>query len=106
MCVLEVCGFCCVFDCLARQHQAVIRLTQPHDHRVCLSYLQVDLLQQLELQSAALLLRLEQLRRVVTSTACQYRAFCSWLLKVVQQLENSSSQEASNNSAGGFVLRA
>lgn len=51
--------------------------------------LQVDSLQQLELQAAALLLRMEQLRRVVTSTACQYRAFCTWLLKTIQQLERT-----------------
>ena len=56
------------------------------------------MLQQLELQAAALLLRLEQLRRVVTSTACQFRAFCTWLLKTIQQLEHG--QEANNNNAG------
>lgn len=47
------------------------------------------MLQQLELQGASLMLRLEQLRRVVTSTACQYRAFCTWLLKTIQQLERT-----------------
>lgn len=56
---------------------------------------QVEMLQQLELQAAALLLRLEELRRVVTSTGCQFRAFCSWLLKSIQQLDDS--QEANNN---------
>lgn len=55
----------------------------------CLLCLQADSLQQLELQAAALLLRMEQLRRVVTSTACQYRAFCTWLLKTIQQLERT-----------------
>lgn len=55
------------------------------------------MLQQLELQAGALLLRLEQLRRVVTSTACQFRAFCTWLLKTIQQLE--AGQDA-NSTAG------
>jgi hypothetical protein len=61
--------------------------------------LQVDMLQQLELQAAALMLRLEQLRRVVTSTACQYRTFCTWLLKTIQQLERT--QDA-NGALGGI----
>lgn len=55
----------------------------------CLFRTQVDSLQQLELQAAALLLRMEQLRRVITSTSCQYRAFCTWLLKTIQQLERT-----------------
>jgi hypothetical protein len=65
--------------------------------------LQVDMLQQLELQAGALLLRLEQLRRVVTSTACQFRAFCTWLLKTIQQLE--AGQDANSN-PGGFSIAA
>jgi hypothetical protein len=56
------------------------------------------MLQQLELQAAALMLRLEQLRRAVTSTACQYRTFCTWLLKTIQQLERT--QDA-NGALGG-----
>ncbi len=60
------------------------------------------MLQQLELQAGALLLRLEQLRRVVTSTACQFRAFCTWLLKTIQQLE--VGQDANNGNNAGEQL--
>jgi hypothetical protein len=61
---------------------------------------QVDMLQQLQLQASALLLRLEQLRQLVTATACQSRAFCTWLLHTIQTLERS--QEA-NAAAGEFA---
>lgn len=62
---------------------------------------QADAIRLLELQAAALLLRLEQLRRTVTATACQYRAFFSWLLKVIRQLEAASGSGTGLDGAGG-----
>lgn len=56
--------------------------------------LQVELLQQLELNAAALLLRTEQLRRAVTTITCQYRAFFTWLLKTIKVLEGQDPNQA------------
>eukprot|EP00879_Flechtneria_rotunda_P028234 GHRR01030325.1.p1 GENE.GHRR01030325.1~~GHRR01030325.1.p1 ORF type:complete len:267 (+),score=97.53 GHRR01030325.1:878-1678(+) len=66
----------------------------------CWMGLKVELLQQLQLHAAALLLRCEQLRRCVTNAACQYRAFFTWLLKVVRQLEGQREDGDDNNDAG------
>ncbi|KAF8060496.1 Eefsec [Scenedesmus sp. PABB004] len=44
-------------------------------------------LRALELNAAALLLRVEQLRRAVTGVACGYRAFFSWLLRTLRTLD-------------------
>jgi hypothetical protein len=54
-------------------------------------YLQVSQLQVLELHAAATLLRTEQLRRTLTSVTCQYRAFFTWLLKALRQLEGQDA---------------
>jgi hypothetical protein len=54
----------------------------------------VSQLQVLELHAAAALLRTEQLRRTLTSIACQYRAFFTWLLKAVRQLEGQDAAAA------------
>jgi len=65
----------------------------------------VTALKQLELQVAALLLRLEQLRRVVTDVTCQYRTFFSWLLKMLRQLEGQNgSQEDAYSTDGQATL--
>jgi hypothetical protein len=61
------------------------------------------MLQQLQLQAAALLLRLEQLRRVVTATACQSRAFCTWLLNTIQTLERSQEANAAASKCAVFL---
>ncbi|WIA35226.1 hypothetical protein OEZ86_003688 [Tetradesmus obliquus] len=61
--------------------------------------LQVSQLQVLELHAAALLLRTEQLRRSLTSLACQYRAFFTWLLKAVRQLEGQDAAAAADGGA-------
>eukprot|EP00775_Hariotina_reticulata_P012351 gene12351-12485_t len=64
--------------------------------------LQVTAMKQLELHVAALLLRVEQLRRVVTDVTCQYRTFFCWLLKMLRQLEGQDgSQEGTHGSDGG-----
>jgi hypothetical protein len=57
-------------------------------------FLQVSQLQVLELHAAALLLRTEQLRRTLTTISCQYRAFFTWLLKAVRQLEGQDAAAA------------
>lgn len=65
-------------------------------------------MQHLELHAAALLLRTEQLRRSTTAVACQYRAFFTWLLKTMRQLEgqDANSTDASSSSSAGVSLPA
>ncbi|KAF6264340.1 anaphase-promoting complex, cyclosome, subunit 4-domain-containing protein [Scenedesmus sp. NREL 46B-D3] len=65
--------------------------------------LQVSQLQVLELHAAALLLRTEQLRRTLTASACQYRAFFTWLLTAVRQLEGPGAAAGADGGAGADV---
>lgn len=60
--------------------------------------MQVELLQQLELNAAALLLRTEHLRRAVTTIACQYRSFFTWLLTTIKQLEGQDPAQEDSSS--------
>jgi hypothetical protein len=68
---------------------------------------QVEVLAQLEREAAALLLRAECARILLTSIGPEYRAFFSWLLRAVQSLEyESAGQEGAGQApavAGGVV---